>query len=170
LAIDEACPAVLCREKNNSVNLRFALSVICLTEKVKWKRMRLIWAVLLCIAFPFAILYPFLDAHIFRAVPSETVVPFEFSNSLLFTSSILFGFTSLIIVSKEWIDKRVWTVLVPPLALIILSGVAIGNLALGTINSVEVLLFSSASFNANVVSTGFVVGYVTQVLPKRNEK
>jgi hypothetical protein len=84
--------------------------------------MRLVWAILLCIAFPFAILYPFLDAHIFKHVPIDTVVPFEFSNSLLFTSSILFGFTSLIIVSKEWIDKRIWAVLVPPLALIILSG------------------------------------------------
>lgn len=131
--------------------------------------MRLVWAILLCVAFPFAILYPFLDAAIFRPVPSETVVPFEFSNSLLYTSSILFGFTSLIVVSKEWIDKRVWAVLLPPLALIILSGVAIGNLALGTMNSVEVLLFNSASFNANVVSTGFVVGYVTQLLPKEKE-
>jgi hypothetical protein len=84
----------------------------------------------------------------------DRVVPFEFSNSLLFTSSILLGFTSLIIVSKEWIDKRVWPILVPPLALIILSGVAIGNLALGNSNSVVVLLYSSAAFNANVVSTG----------------
>jgi len=51
---------------------------------------------------------------------------------------------------------------VPPLALSVLSGVAIGNLALGTVSSVEVLLFSSASFNTNEVSTGFVVGYVTR--------
>lgn len=51
----------------------------------------------------------------------------------------------------------------PPLALSVLSGVAIGNLALGTVSSVEVLLlFSSASFNTNEVSTGFVVGYVTR--------
>jgi hypothetical protein len=140
-----------------------------LVEKVKLRKMRLVWAILLCIAFPFAILYPFLDAHVLKHVSANTIVPFEFSNSLLFTSSILFGFTSLIIVSKEWVEKRVWAVLLPPLALIILSGLAIGSLALGTTNSLEVLLFSSASFNANVVSTGFVVGYVTQVLPKRKE-
>lgn len=100
----------------------------------------------------------------------DRIVPFEFSNSLLFTSSILFGFTSLIIVSKEWIDKGIWSILVPPLALIILSGVAIGNLALGNANSVVVLLYSSAAFNANVVSTGFVVGCVAQVLPKSSKK
>jgi hypothetical protein len=136
----------------------------------KLKRMRLVWAILLCIAYPIAILYPFLDAYIFRHVPMDTAVPFDYSNSLLFTSSILFGFTSLIIVSKEWIDKRVWSILVPPLALIVLSGVAIGNLALGNANSVVVLLYNSAAFNANVVSTGFVVGYVTQELPKLNKK
>jgi hypothetical protein len=140
--------------------------VICLSETNKLKRMRLLWALLLCIAFPFAILYPFLDAYIFRHVPMDTVVPFEYSNSLLFTSSILFGFTSLIIVSKEWIDKRVWAILLPPLVLIVLSGIEIGNLALGNANSVVVLLYSSAAFNANVVSTGFVVGYVAQELPK----
>jgi hypothetical protein len=170
LAVVSGCTNNSSERKNNIAGLCFDLSVICLTEKAKLKRMRLVWAILLCIAFPFAILYPFFDAHILKHVPIDTVVPFEFSNSLLFTSSILFGFTSLIIVSKEWIDKRVWAVLVPPLTLIILSGVAIGNLALGTTNSVEVLLFSSASFNANVVSTGFVVGYVTRVLPKKNEK
>jgi hypothetical protein len=141
-----------------------------LSETDKLRRMRLVWAILLCIAFPFAILYPFLDAYIFKHVPTDIIIPFELSNSLLFTSSILFGFTSLIIVSKEWIDKRIWAVLIPPLALIILSGVAIGNLALGTTNSVGVLLLSSASFNANVVSTGFVVGYVAQQLPKQNKK
>jgi hypothetical protein len=136
----------------------------------KMKKMRLVWIVLLCLAFPFTIIYPFLDAYIIKHVAAETVVSFDYSNSLLFTSSILFGFTSLIIVSKDWIDKRVWAILVPPLTLIVLSGVAIGNLALGTTNSLQVLLFSSASFNANVVSTGFVLGYVTIALPSQEKK
>lgn len=39
-----------------------------------------------------------------------------------------------------------------------LTGVSISNLALGYANSVQVLVFSSASFNANVVSTGFILG------------
>jgi hypothetical protein len=108
-----------------------------LSEEKKLKRMRLVWSILLCIGYPLAILSPFLDAYIFRHIPLDTVVPFEFSNNLLFTSSILFGFTSLIIVSKDWVEKRVWATLVPPLALIILSGVTIGNLALGSANSVH---------------------------------
>jgi hypothetical protein len=140
-----------------------------LGEKEKLRKTRLVWAILLCIAYPFAILLPFLDAYLFRRVPTDTLVSFDFSNSLLFTSSILFGFTSLIIVSKEWIDKRVWAILVPPLVLIVLSGVTIGNLALGSANSLVTFLYSSAAFNANVVSTGFVLGYVVQGLPKSSK-
>jgi hypothetical protein len=98
-----------------------------LSEKNKLGRMRLIWAFLLCISFPIAISLPFMDAYIFRHVPLEIVVPFEFGNALLSVSSILFGFTLLIIISKEWVDKRIWAVLVPPLILIVLSGVSIGN-------------------------------------------
>jgi hypothetical protein len=132
--------------------------MVSYVEENKLKRIRLIWAILLCIAFPLAILSPFLDVYSFRHVPVETVIPFEFSNNLLFTSSILFGFTSLIIVTKEWVEKRVWAILIPPLAMIVLSGVTIGNLALGSANSVTVLLYCSATFNANVVSTAFVLG------------
>jgi hypothetical protein len=65
------------------------------------------------------------------------------------------------------VDRRIWTVLLPPLALIVLSGVSISNLALGYANSVQALLFSSAAFNANVVSTGFILGYITQKLPTK---
>ena len=116
---------------------------------------------LLMIAFPFAIIYPFYDTYLLRHISADVIIPFDFSNALLFTSSILFGFTSLIIVSKEWIDRRIWSILLPPLVLIVLSGVAIGNLALGASSDLSVLLFTSACFNANVVSTGFVVGYAT---------
>jgi len=58
----------------------------------------------------------------------------------------------------------------PPLVLIVFSGVAIGNLALGNANSLGVLLYGSAAFNANVVSTGFVLGYVVQGLSKLKRK
>ena len=143
--------------------------VLSLSDRSKLKGMRLVWAFVLCIAFPFAILTPFFDALIIRQVSIYTVVPFELSNTLLFTSSILFGFTSLIVVTKEWIDKRVWALLVPLLMFIILSGVAIGNFAMGSTTSMWVFLYSSAASNANVVSTGFVVGYVTQQPSKRTK-
>ncbi len=133
----------------------------------KLRKMRYIWALLLGVAYPFTIIYPFFDAYVLRRVSPAFAVPFDYSNSLLFTSSILFGFTSLIVVSKEWVDRRVWAVLIPPLVMLVLAGIAIGSLALGSTNDLSVLLFCSASFNANVVSTGFVVGYVTQVLPKQ---
>jgi len=131
--------------------------------------MRFVWAFLLIISFPIAITLPFIDAYVFKHVSFEIVVPFEFSSGLLFVSSVLFGFTSLIVVSKEWVDKRIWAVLLPPLVLIVLSGVTISNLALGAANQVTTLLFCSATFNANVVATGFLLGYVTQMMPRQKE-
>jgi hypothetical protein len=124
----------------------------------KRRRMRLIWTSLLGIGFPLAIILPFIDAYVVKQVPTTLAVPFDFTNGLLFIASILFGFSSLIIVSKEWVDRRIWVVLLPPLALIVLTGISISNLALGYGNPVQVLVFSSASFNANVVSTGFILG------------
>jgi hypothetical protein len=127
--------------------------------------MRTVWAFLLCISFPIAIALPFIDAYAFKHVSAVLEVPVDYATALLSISSLLFGFTSLIVISKEWVDKRVWTVLIPPFVLIVLSGVSIGNLALGAVNPVETLLFCSAAFNANVVSTGFILGYVTQMSP-----
>jgi hypothetical protein len=57
------------------------------------------------------------------------------------------------------------TVLLPPLILIVLTGISIINLAEGAADSVQVLVFSSAAFNANVMSTAFILGYATQKLP-----
>ena len=120
--------------------------------------------ILLTFGFPVAIIYPFFDAYILKHVSASLEVSFDYTNGLLFIASILFGFASLMVVSKEWIDKRIWTVLIPPLLLIVLTGVSISNLALGAANAVDVLVFSSAAFNANVVSTVFILGYVTQKL------
>jgi hypothetical protein len=136
----------------------------------KAKRIHSIWAVLLLVGYPLAILLPFVDAFVFKHVPLTTEVHFEFIAALLSAASILFGFTSLIIISKEWVESIVWPVLVPPLVMIILSGVAISNLAIGYQNGVETLLLSSATFNANVVSTGLVVGYVMQKMMVQTKK
>ena len=133
-----------------------------MAEKSRAKRIQRVWAILLLVGFPLAILMPFVDAFYFKHVSLSIEVPFEFTAGLLSTASILFGFTSLIIISKEWVEKKVWAVLMPPLALIILSGVTISNLAMGFENPVQALLISSATFNANVVSTALVVGYVIQ--------
>ena len=134
----------------------------------KTSRTRFIWSILLGVGFPAAILYPFVDTYVLKQVSSATQVSFDFTNGLLFISSVLFGFSSLIIVSKEWVDKKMWAVLIPPLVLIVLSGVTISNLALGYTNSVEALVFSSASFNATVVSTAFILGYITRNRPTKS--
>ncbi len=135
-----------------------------MTTEAKAKRIRLIWAILLLIGFPLAIGLPFVNVLLIHHVSLETPVSFDFTAALLSASSILFGFTSFIIISKEWVERKIWAVIMPPLALIVLSGVEIGNLALGLENAVSALLISSAAFNANVVSTGLVVGYVVQRL------
>lgn len=138
-----------------------------MVEQLKRRRIRLIWASLLSVGFPVAIIYPFVDTYFLKHLAVDIAVPFDYTNGLLFIASILFGFSSLIVVSKEWVDKRIWTVLLPPLALIVLSGVSISNLALVYTNSVQALVFSSSAFNANVVNIGFILGYVTQKLPAR---
>ena len=130
----------------------------------KAKKMRLVWAVLMLVGFSVAISIPYIDAYALKHVSFDIAVPFEFNAALLSTSSILFGFTSLIIISKEWVERKFWAILLPPLTLIIISGTAISNLALGYENTVQTLLLSSATFNANVVSTGLVLGYVSQKL------
>jgi hypothetical protein len=139
-----------------------------MADRSKAKKIQLVWAILLLVGFPLAILLPFIDAFYFKHVSLSIEVPFEFTAGLLSTSSILFGFTSLIIISKEWVERKVWAVLMPPLSLIILSGVSISNLAMGFENPVRALLISSATFNANVVSTGLVVGYVIQRMAQKS--
>lgn len=122
------------------------------------------------LGYPLAVVLPYLLAFGLEKVPLQTAVPFEFINGLLSTSGILFGFSSLIIISKDWVDRRVWAVILPPLGLLVVSGIEIGNLALGYANPVEVLVLCSATFNANVVSTGFIVGYVVQRMPYRDSR
>ena len=121
------------------------------------------------VGFSVAVGIPYIDAYAFKHVSFDIAVPFEFNAALLSASSILFGFTSLIIISKEWVERKFWSILLPPLALIIISGTAITNLALGYENSVQTLLLSSATFNANVVSTGLVLGYVSQKLGSKKK-
>jgi len=79
------------------------------------------------------------------------------------------GFTSLILISKKWVERKVWVVLIPPPTVIILSGVSNSNLGMGFENPVQSLLNSSATFSANVVSTGLVVGYVIQRLSQQKK-
>ena len=116
------------------------------------------------VGFSVAIGIPFFDAYVIKHVSLDIAVPFEFNAALLSASSILFGFTSLIIISKEWVERKFWAILLPPLALMIISGTAVSNLALGYENPVQTLLLSSATFNVNLVSTGLVLGYVSQKL------
>jgi hypothetical protein len=72
-----------------------------LVEPTGRRRIRLIWATLFGISFPVAIIYPFFDTYISKHVAGGIEVPFDFTNGLLFIASILFGFASLMVVSKE---------------------------------------------------------------------
>ena len=66
----------------------------------------MIWAVLLSIGFPVAIIYPFVDTYVLKHVAVALAVPFDYTKGLLFIASILFGFSSLIVVSKEWVIEK----------------------------------------------------------------
>ena len=127
------------------------------------------WAILLGVGYPLAILLPYYLAFaVYKVLPTGQV-PFEFINGLLSTSGILFGFSSLIVISKDWIERQVWAVMIPPLALLVASGVYIGNLGLGFGNPAEVLVLCSSTINANVVSTAFIVGYIVQKAPDQTK-
>jgi hypothetical protein len=72
--------------------------------------------------FPIRHNLPFLDAYVVRHLADNLQVSFDFTNGSLFIASILFGFSSLIVVNKECVDRRICTVLLPPLILIVLTG------------------------------------------------
>src|SRR5512143_1482798 len=103
---------------------RLCRNMANLSDERKVRRTRLVWAILMLVGFSVAISIPFVDAYALKHISFGIIVQFEFNAALLSASSILFGFTSLIIVSKEWVERRFWAILLPPLALIIISGTA----------------------------------------------
>jgi hypothetical protein len=44
-------------------------------------RIRVVWALFLCIAYPFTIIYPFYDTYLAGHVAAEIAIPFDFSNT-----------------------------------------------------------------------------------------
>ena len=94
-----------------------------------------------------------------KRVSFERQIDPEFMNGLLTASSILFGFSSLLVVTEKPIKRTLWLILLIPLFLIISSGSIISDVALGMHNPVEAILVLRASFNANVLTTTFLAGY-----------
>ena len=106
-----------------------------------------ILVIILCIASPFYVIY------ILRAASSELHINPEIINGLLTTSSILFGFTTLIVASQKKIDRELYFMLLPPLILIIFSGGMILEFALNEKRGIETLAWIFASFLVNETTT-----------------
>lgn len=131
------------------------------------------WNLLFAFAYALTVAYPFLDAYVMGRVSFDRQIDPELMTGLLTASSILFGFSSLIILSQEITRKerrKLWWLIFPPLIFIILSGSGIADVALGKANAVRTTLILIASFNANVLTTVFLVGYSRAEPKKRRRK
>ena len=144
-----------------------------MTKGSRWKNKLTFLKLFIGILYLLAFMFPFLDAYVIRPVSFDRQIDPEFLNGLLTASSILFGFSSLLVVSQKFAERILWVILLPALILIISSGGTIADVALGRGNAVEGLLILTASFLVNALSTGILVGYITQKLwektPRKSE-
>ena len=140
-----------------------------MNEKSRWKSEVTFWYILLVFLFLLSIISVFIKVFL-NQVSFEREVDPALVNGLLTASSILFGFSSLVVVSQKPLKRTLWVVLLPSLALTMMSGGAIVDVALGTKNTVEAILWLSATFNVNAVTTGFLVGYIGSTVWRKTAK
>jgi len=110
------------------------------------------------IAYTICIIYPFINAHLSEVSFDSQVDP-TYMNGLLTASSILFGFSALLVIGERPTEKILWWILVIPLIFIVFSGGQISSVALGTANEVFALLMLTSTFNTNILSVSFLTGY-----------
>ena len=111
------------------------------------------------IMYGFFTLFPCIDAWFLRPVPSDRQVEPAFMSGLFTGSSILFGFSSLLTYSEKPVKRILRRMLLPPLFFIGCSGGAMGFVALGNMHAVTAVLFLAASFNCNILTSFFVMGF-----------
>jgi len=140
-----------------------------MSEENKDKKLRY-WNLFFACVYIFFITYPFLDAYVFRRVSFDQQIDPEFMSGLLAASSILFGFSSLLVLNQKRISKRLFILLFVPLFLIIISGSAISDAALGRGTGIRALLILASGFNANILTTAFLVGFFFRFLGEDEEK
>ena len=120
-----------------------------------------IWGIFSIIVAIYLTFSPFYNVYFIEARAHEIKIDPELFNGLLTGSSILFGFSSFIVVSEKKIDKNLWIMLLISLFSMVFCGSAICDLALDKGNDVDVLLVVRASFFVNVIFTFFIAGYIT---------
>ena len=140
-----------------------------MNEKSRWKNEITFWYILLVFLFLLSVMLPVIRVFS-KQVSFEREVDPELINGLLTASSILFGFSSLVVVSQKPFKRTLWVALLPSLFLIMMSGGAIIDVALGMKNTVEAILWLSATFNVNVVTTAFLVGYTASTVWRKTAK
>ena len=116
--------------------------------------------IILGLVYLFGIIYTFYWAYVTGVSFNRYVDP-EFMSGLLTVSSIIFGFSSLIVFQeKKPIEKVNLVVLLIAFFSIIFSASCVIGVALGKGNAVIAILALQASLYANMVSVGFFVSYL----------
>ena len=134
------------------------------SDRIFWKAVdfSLIIIYLILVSLPFLRAYG-------GSVSFERQVDPTFLNGLLTASSILFGFSSVLVIGQKPVQMRTWVLLLPPLILTILAGIQIVDVALGSGNSVFAVLMLSTSFHSNMVTTALIVGHFTGLFWKKRK-
>jgi len=104
------------------------------------------------------VLSPFYHIYITKKISIDTPVDPEYINGLITVSSILFGFSSLLVFQKQRNDRIFWYILTFPLFFIGLTGGSIWNVVTGLHKPMMAFIYAWISLNVNAAVTWFLVG------------
>jgi len=112
----------------------------------------MVLAFILCFA-------PFFHTYITKKVSLDNPVDPEYINGLLTVSSILFGFSSILVFGQRKENKWLKYLLLFPLAMLGFSGGSIWNVVIGINKPMQALLWTWTSVLANMCVTFFLAGF-----------
>ena len=122
------------------------------------------WVILFCLIM---VLNPYIQFYYFKRIPEETYVDPEYINGLLTVSSILFGFSSLLVFQQKEKHPRLFLLLFLPLIFITRSSGTIWDIVLGTKAPIHGLLSAWTSVLSSTAVTFFLAGFTSRVLEEK---
>lgn len=102
---------------------------------------------------------PFYHTYITKKISLDNPVDPEYINGLLTVSSILFGFSSILVFGQRKENKWLKYLLLFPLVILGFSGGSIWNVVIGINKPMQALLWAWTSVLANIFVTWFLAGF-----------
>ena len=106
------------------------------------------------------LLSPFYHVYISKKVSIDNPVDPEYINGLLTVSSILFGFSSILVYQQRKEDEWLKYILLIPVFLFGMSGGSIWNVVVGINKPMQALLWTWTSVLVNIGVTWFLAGWL----------